>query len=369
MPEVADYDSLKKLSNEEIESMTNVDGRAELVAEQYPVYLVSESTIDRCIPPSLKRGINPECLREIVYVLERRISERPIGSVSEIEELFSRCSREYWTIALAAFLPRGCHECGIDGPSIILSPERVEKVAKEIAQAHKLKEEKLFKNLLNVVYAHELGHAYTYTFTKAQKNYSSFAIRALEETFAQLFAYQSVVHNRCIHSFAREEAMILLTRRQSAEYRAWYPLVLTYPAKELSVLAAEIQTRKIIEIYGLLEQKTIKVKPSWIIPDYPSVLHRLVFWATRYPPRKMRDLIYLLAEEITHRYLYYPKLIPLPSDPLAVLPILWLLYMIIEKVISQAKDIEGFVTISGEDLITLAGTTLTLIGAYANPAP
>jgi len=91
-------------------------------------------------------------------------------------------------LAIGVFLPKGCRFADIEGPTILITPKRMEAEARAIARSSGMSSDKAFKSLFKATLAHELGHAYSYTLPLRPRYQGP--LKAVEETFAQLFSYR-----------------------------------------------------------------------------------------------------------------------------------------------------------------------------------
>ena len=246
---IEDLDSDTKIPVEILSYLFDVSETAKVVFEGVPILKVSPETMDQCVPPELQEGVDPECFverflgrpLELPYVEGLESTERSartvwidhlddedespklverLARIISDDEALQACKKRFENVAMGAFLPNGCEEKFVKGPAIFISPQRILNEARALAHNYGLNKAEAYKSLLKAVLLHEAGHAFSFKFSKPPAiggNSRRFGLRTLEETFAQLFAYTNINEKDRI-------VMALESKRQSAEYRAWYPL-------------------------------------------------------------------------------------------------------------------------------------------------
>ena len=197
-----------------VKVLKNLEERVKNVLENVPVYIVSSRTMDSCVPPKQRIGIDPDCV-------SKEIQQKGIDLADAIldEELLEKCERDFKrSVAMGAFLPNGCRGVEVSEPAIFITLERIKEISEEIASTYNLNKGEVFRSLLKIVLVHEAGHASHFKLMKDPFKYDyNPGLRAIKETFAQLFAYESI-------SERERDFMVLLSRLQPAEYRAFIPL-------------------------------------------------------------------------------------------------------------------------------------------------
>ena len=270
-----------------------------------PVYWVSPDLMDRIYPPKRRRFLHPDCLREMLEVME----ESEEINWEALLERIERCRD--WSggfVAVGLYLSHigertreiVREETGREipeRPSIFISPERVEKWAEEASSEIPFFEPDWgFRFFLAKVLVHELAHAYM----DGGRNGGTFWERVIEESLANAFAYRSVA---ALASDAERMAFEKIVSQQPLEYQGW-----RYFSESGSVFGwswlsggsllslGQAWRRRSIPFIGPLAPLWIAGIPGiWFLP--PHLRHRLAHILRWELPHPWDEFFYALLEE------------------------------------------------------------------------
>ncbi|RLF04283.1 MAG: hypothetical protein DRK00_07055 [Thermoprotei archaeon] len=253
-----------------------------------PVLLVSPETMDEVCPPERRIGISPDCvgrLREAAgATAERLYRERGEDWRRALEEFWSlvrRCEKPY--AARGAFIER-CRQLGVEGPAILVCPERIRDAGKASAEALRIGAGRAFRRTLRATLVHEQVHAYTWRASRgaAYREYgASPSARVVEEFIAQYTAWA--------HLDGVGKA--LLARQattQPLEYRTWRLMTTVRHPHRLASFAIARLWSSAASGRPALEPLVLELRrmlPYWryvsLIPPFlePHDLRRRVDWA------------------------------------------------------------------------------------------